>query len=549
MPGDGQAGGTKGGGKKDPTVSSNITTTSSISTAPSSKPTQHETGNSPATITTALSSNTTANFTQAVDANLDVVLYCTIDPTFCRKVGNALGAAAYKLVQVIGLKSKVVIEASYYSFCDNNCANSTLGWAAPSSQFTLPNVGGVDPNYLYPQALAKQLAPYNNSNTWSAEDISIELNHDAYMSVVDIDSAYSNGWNGTGIPPGGHFWFQGDPEIQSDQVDMEYVILHELLHGLGFISSWGAFFYDTASPYHLLIEDMFSPQQLQLITPTPNAYTDTSTGATFISGFQPTMIFDKFLMAYDPDYVEIDTPHSLSELVVDVQQFCVKNNDAFIINFVRTFNQANESNVPRYLWHIVNTNQTLFFKFPSLNKYNQIYNNHSYLSANYNNLTMLTYGSGNIINSTEETSTNFRPGVSISHLDDMYIDTPDFLLRTTPILGYTLQDIIDSAYADVPDIMYEQQINATTKVSVAYKSAIGPGILHVLDTMGYSTVLANSNYSVTSTDEIKQRVICGPSHNSGDQTTINAVESGALQIQSSVLLLTVCIIACFIDFL
>lgn len=108
MPGDGQAGGTKGGGKKDPTVSSNITTTSSISTAPSSKPTQHETGNSPATITTALSSNTTANFTQAVDANLDVVLYCTIDPTFCRKVGNALGAAAYKLVQVIGLKSKVV---------------------------------------------------------------------------------------------------------------------------------------------------------------------------------------------------------------------------------------------------------------------------------------------------------------------------------------------------------------------------------------------------------------------------------------------------------
>jgi hypothetical protein len=100
------------------------------------------------------------------------------------------------------------IEASYYSFCDNSCANSTLGWGAPSSQFTLPNTGGVDPNYLYPQSLAKQLAPYNTSNTWSAEDISIELNHDAYMTVVDLDAAYSNGWNGTGIPPGGHFWFQ-----------------------------------------------------------------------------------------------------------------------------------------------------------------------------------------------------------------------------------------------------------------------------------------------------------------------------------------------------
>lgn len=99
------------------------------------------------------------------------------------------------------------IEASYYSFCDNACSNSTLGWGAPSSQFTLPNVGGVDPNYLYPQSLAKQLAPYNTSN-WSAEDISIELNHDAYMSTIDLETAIDNGWNGTGIPSGGHFWFQ-----------------------------------------------------------------------------------------------------------------------------------------------------------------------------------------------------------------------------------------------------------------------------------------------------------------------------------------------------
>jgi hypothetical protein len=330
---------------------------------------------------------------------------------------------------------------------------------------------------------------------------------------------------------------------------MEYVILHELLHGLGFISSWGAFFYDNSSPYHLLIEDMFDPQQLQMITPTPNAFTDTSTGATFISGFQPTMIFDKFLMAYDPNYAEDNQPHSLSDLVVDVQQFCVKNNDAFIINFVRTFNQANQSSVTRYLWHITNTNKTLYFKFPKLNHYNQMYSNNSYLVSNYNNLTMFTSGSGTIVNSTEETSTNFRPGVSISHVDDMYIDTPDFLLRTTPILGSTLQQIIDSVYADVPDIIYEQQVNATTKVPTAYKSAIGPGILHVLDTMGYSTVLANSNYSVTSTDEIKQRVICGPPHTSGDQTTLNAATSGASQAQGSFILLTVCIIACFIDFL
>jgi hypothetical protein len=77
------------------------------STATATKATNHDTGNSPATISTALSSNTTANYTQVVDTHLEVTLYCIIDPTFCQKVGNALGAAAYKLSQVLRLKSKL----------------------------------------------------------------------------------------------------------------------------------------------------------------------------------------------------------------------------------------------------------------------------------------------------------------------------------------------------------------------------------------------------------------------------------------------------------
>lgn len=330
---------------------------------------------------------------------------------------------------------------------------------------------------------------------------------------------------------------------------MEYVILHELLHGMGFISSWGAFFYADSSPYHALVDGMFHPQQLQLITPTPNAYTDTSTGATFISGFQPTMIFDKFLMAYDPSYGD-QHPQSLADLVADVQQFCVKNNDAFIINFVREFNINNISDNARYLWHITNTNKTLYFDFPDLNAYNSIYGNHSYLKAQYANLTMFTSSTGAVANSTEQTETNFRPGVTISHVDDMYESTPDFLLRTTPILGSTLQQIIDSVYANVPTITYMEQVNATTKIPVAYKSAIGPGILHVLDTMGYSTVLANTNYSITSTEDIKQRNMCGPPHVSpGDQTTLSTVKSESSIMTTppyGILLLSI-LFACLID--
>ncbi|KAI9281777.1 hypothetical protein BC943DRAFT_329561 [Umbelopsis sp. AD052] len=524
-------------------VSSSSSASSTAATTTSSA--NHDTGNSPATISTALSSNSTSNYTLAVDSHLEVILYCNIDATFCQKVGNALGAAAYKLAQVVRLKSKLTIEVSYYSFCDNTCSNSTLGWGAPTSQFTLPNVGGVDPNYLYPQSLAKQLAPYNTTN-WSAEDISIELNHDAYMSIIDLDAAQENGWNGTGVPAGGHFWFQGDSDIRYNQVDMEYVILHELLHGMGFISSWGAFFYADSSPYHVLVEDMFQPQQLQLLTPTPNAYTDTSTGATFIYGFQPTMIFDKFLVAFDPANGDQE-PNSLADLVADLQQFCARNNDAFIINFVRQFNAADISAKARYLWDIANTNKTLFFNFPKLTNFNQIYSHHSYLKAHYANLTMFT--SGSITNATEMTLTNFRPGVSISHVDDMYEETPDFLLRTTPILGSTLDQIIESVYADIPAINYTEQINSTTKVNVTYKSAIGPGILHVLDTMGYSTVLSNNNYSITATEDIKQRTICSPPHvTTPDQTTLTTVKSDATVPNHSLLLLFFSVLCtCLID--
>jgi hypothetical protein len=330
---------------------------------------------------------------------------------------------------------------------------------------------------------------------------------------------------------------------------MEYVILHELLHGMGFISSWGAFFYADSSPYHTLVEDMFSPQQLQLLTPTPNAYTDTSTGASFIYGFQPTMIFDKFLVAFDPSNGDQE-PNSLADLVVDLQQFCAKNNDAFIINFVRQFNAADISAKARYLWNIANTNKTLFFNFPNLTSFNQIYGNHSYLKAHYSNLTMFTSSAGGMTNSTEMTLTNFRPGVSISHVDTMYEETPDFLLRTTPILGSTLDQIIESVYANIPTINYTERINSTTTANVTYKSAIGPGILHVLDTMGYSTVLSNTNYSITFTENIKQRNICTPPHvTTPDQTTMTTVKSEAAMPNHSILLLSISVLCtCLIDY-
>lgn len=75
-------------------------------------------------------------------------------------------------------------------------------------QFTLPFDDGVDQNYIYPQTLAKQLALYSDSSVWAEYDVDIDLNHDAYLNAVDYESAKANGWNGTGVPPGGKYWFQ-----------------------------------------------------------------------------------------------------------------------------------------------------------------------------------------------------------------------------------------------------------------------------------------------------------------------------------------------------
>lgn len=75
-------------------------------------------------------------------------------------------------------------------------------------QFTLPFEDGADLNYIYPQALAKQLAPYSNTSAWANHDIALEINHDIYMNSINQEQAHQDGWNGTGVPAGGIYYFK-----------------------------------------------------------------------------------------------------------------------------------------------------------------------------------------------------------------------------------------------------------------------------------------------------------------------------------------------------
>lgn len=157
--------------------------------------------------TNTASPNTTIQYTNTSDPLVQYDLECKADDVFCAKVSKAVGSAIDEFARVINVKNSLLIKVAYYSFCDKTCANDTYGWGSPTSQFTLPFEDGADLNYVYPQALAKQLAPYSSTSVWSKYDIEIEINHDVYVNATDIEQALNDGWNGSGTPPNGIYWF------------------------------------------------------------------------------------------------------------------------------------------------------------------------------------------------------------------------------------------------------------------------------------------------------------------------------------------------------
>ncbi|KAI9010870.1 hypothetical protein CLU79DRAFT_772378 [Phycomyces nitens] len=484
------------------------TRTTQLSYAPSATPSNR------ANVTSSQSNNT-------VGALVQYQFACTLDKVFCEKVKDAVDSAINTFTQVVTIKNNMTIWISYYNFCDKKCNNSTFGWGAPTSQFTLPFFDdGADLNYVYPQALAKQLAPYSNTSVWADHDVDIEINHDAYMAAVDLDKAQSEGWNGTGVPNGGKYWFLNDTTIQQHQIDVRYIVLHELLHGLGFISAWAAYFWTDASPFRTLVNGFIDSTDLQIVTPGPYWYVNQDTGPAFITGFQPTMIFDKFLVSNVNG-----TQSNLSTVGFDMQNFCVQDSDAFIINFVREFNQSSQASHARQLWASMSQQRTLRFDFFGPLIANSSFNTDPYLKQTYQNMTLLT--GSNVLSSQSEQfdRTNNRPGISISHVDDQYATTPDFLMTRHYITGQTLEDLVSEMYDGLPVIRYNTTINGTL-VAQVYRSPIGPGILRILDSLGYSTVLTKSNYTTDgAVKTYKSKSVCDDSNNNHALTKVTPVTS------------------------
>jgi hypothetical protein len=284
------------------------------------------------------------------------------------------------------------------------------------------------------------------------------------------------------------------------------------MHGLGFLSSWAPYFWSEVSPFRYLLEGVIDPLELQLVTPGPYWYVNQETGPTYVTGFQPTMIFDKFLVNLDTE-LNVTMVTALSDLAFQMQDFCVQNNDAFIVNFIRAFNAANQSNYARKLWMSLSERDSLIFQFQPAAVANSSYNLIPYLNHTYTNMSLLT-GENLFTSRFEQTDTTLnRPGLMISHLDDSYIATPDFLMTQGYHTGQTLEDLVKKYYATIPTLRYNATTTNNSIVEMEYKSPIGPGILRILDSIGYSTVLTRTNYTTDgSVKTPKSRSMCDDSN-------------------------------------
>lgn len=248
---------------------------------------------------------------------------------------------------------------------------------------------------------------------------------------------------------------------------------------------------------------MKTPEEIQIVTPAMYWYIDTGPGKgggpLYITGFRPTMVFDKFLYGVNTENtsssLSLSSPleSNLTTIGLDVQAFCVDGTNSFILNFISEFSNTSQYQEARTLWNTMGKEESLYFVFENQNQY---YHTDPYL-RNYTNMTLLTGSSFMDITIEQYDETSNRPGATIFHLDSKYNTTVDFLMTQSYFRGQTLDDITQEAYQNIPTIYYNKTTSNNTNITLTYQSPIGPGILHILDSIGYATVLSNVTTSLT----------------------------------------------------
>jgi hypothetical protein len=229
---------------------------------------------------------------------------------------------------------------------------------------------------------------------------------------------------------------------------LEYVIAHELTHGLGFESGWIL--------YSRLLEALPStisiPNRSSKIL-APQFYLEGTTISTArVTGWQPLNVFDSF--TFDARTKRGLTTYSNSMFTNFASSF-----PATLIPFFQSFYANSKLIESGTAVYTITTSGSQSVAFSSS-------------SSNLESTTMYI----------ETPRSEFQEGTSMSHADyDIYANTPDFLMipAVAQWVGYTLDSIIANVSAQVGA--------AADKGSLTNGGIYGPATMKVMNALGWKT--------------------------------------------------------------
>ncbi|KAI3657021.1 hypothetical protein MP638_007293 [Amoeboaphelidium occidentale] len=326
---------------------------------------------------------------------------------FCPNVVASFKKAGDYITKIISIVEPVTVHGVLYSFCDNpqelidggaeaSQCGSILGAGSPSSFLQL---GGKEfPDALFAQPLARQVLAQTGRTSASTRA-------SASFSQYDLEMKFNSDQN---------FYFSAEVmklskaratprPIANNQFDFLFVVLHEMLHGLGFFSMWNLNLAGVSNlPSSFDANRALSPQLLQ----------DSSTGELF----PVSSVFDLFIVS--------NTRNGVKKWV-DVQK-------TFSTGFEATASQQQTSsalNAAQQLYRDATTPGVVRFVYPQF-----------IFDSSESSWTKL---------STFDTVLNTRyspfvSGSSLAHNDDVYKSGSDFLMTAALEPGVSMEVLMNN---------------------------------------------------------------------------------------------------------
>ncbi|CAG8461916.1 7688_t:CDS:10 [Diversispora eburnea] len=300
----------------------------------------------------------------------------------CEKVKSTFEAAGQIISDAFYFNTPVLVNVSFFSFCEElkDCPNNTVHIGAASPKRSILMGDDDDLNRFYPQALVKQFNLESHPE-FLPSDITANFNTDV------------------------KWYFGGKDPIKKTELELLPVVLHELMHGLGFRSNWGTWV------------------GTEGVIPFP-IFSEGSNQTLIFNGFIE-YCFDKYLVLLNPDCKDYK-PTSL--VTKEFNNFSGGPGSKF-------------NNTTEFIIEFKNSTQFNYYGKKMLN-----------ITTKPKDYGFQIYAEDALI--LETSYDPFSQGVSIVHVDQStYQNSSDFLMKASFRFGETMEQIIkdfgDSKYGPI----------------------------------------------------------------------------------------------------